>query len=210
VADRTILIATGNAGKLREMQAMLDGLPVRWLGLGDVGHVPEPVEDGSTFLANAERKALHYASLTDHWTLAEDSGLEVDCLDGRPGVYSARFAGPQRSDRDNNAKLVEMVRAVPPDRRSARFRCVMVMADPHRVLLRSEGLFEGLILTQPRGRNGFGYDPHFFIPRLAKTAAELPPEQKNAISHRGQALQAIRPRIQALLQSAARFRTGAK
>jgi XTP/dITP diphosphohydrolase len=123
--------------------------------------------------------------------LADASGLEGDCLGGRPGVQSARFAGRHGDDQANNAKLVDLLRDVPLNERNARFRCAIVVADHGAVLARAEGTIEGLIVDQPRGENGFGYDPHFLVPDLGKTTAELAPEHKNSISHRGQALRSI-------------------
>ncbi len=199
VPPRTILIATTNRGKLREIEAVMRDLPVVWTVLADLPPMPECVEDGSTFEANAEKKALHYARLSGLWTLADDSGLEVDALGGEPGVRSARFAGEPKSDARNNARLVALLSGVPPDRRTARFRCALALADGSRVLARAQGCVEGLIVDEARGKNGFGYDPHFLIPALGRTAAELDPEQKNRISHRGQALQSLRAAMGPLL-----------
>jgi len=194
-----LLIATSNRGKQREVQAALTGLPVRLLALDQYPNVTPAVENGRTFQQNAERKALHYARWTGCWTLADDSGLEVDALDGAPGIYSARYAGAQADDVANNAKLIQELTRVPEEPRTARFRCALALADASRILATATGTFEGVIVDQPRGSNGFGYDPHFFVPTYGRTAAEMSPEQKNRISHRGQALAAIRPRIAELL-----------
>ncbi len=194
----TILIATNNAGKLREIRDILEGLSVRLVSLGDSAVLPEPVENAATFEGNAELKALHYARLSGCWALADDSGLEVDALGGRPGVRSARYAGPSRDDDANNAKLLRALQHVPPSRRTARFRCVVALADTGGVLATASGTLEGVIVEEARGCNGFGYDPHFFVPAVGMTAAEMPPEQKNQISHRGQAFRAIRPAIERL------------
>ena len=199
VATPTILIATTNPGKLREVKAVLGALPVRLMGLADFSDVPEPVEDAPTFEGNARIKALYYAGQTGVWALADDSGLEVDALDGAPGIYSARYAGVAGGDAANNAKLIEALRAAPEARRTARFRCVVVLARPEAVLAVGRGAIEGAIIDEPRGANGFGYDPHFLVPSLGKTAAELPPEHKNRISHRGRALADILPHLRALL-----------
>ena len=196
----TLLIATTSAGKRREIAAGLAGLRIRCVNLADLEPLPEPVEDGVTFLANATKKAVYYARLTQRLTLADDSGLEVDALDGAPGVYSARYAGASADDAANNAKLVAALRGVPADQRTARFRCVLVLADPERVLATAEGAVEGLIVDAPRGTNGFGYDPHFFVPALGKTTAELAPEEKNRISHRGQAVRAMKEELVKLLR----------
>jgi len=195
----TILIATKNRGKLREVQDILAGLPIVLATLDQFPDLPDAVEDADTFAGNAEHKAMHYARLTGLWTLADDSGLEVDALGGAPGVYSARYAGRQGDDAANNEKLIAQLAGVPPEQRTARFRCAIALAGPKGVLATACGTFEGLIVDDPRGTNGFGYDPHFFIPELEMTAAQLPPQQKNRISHRAKALTAIRHYIKRLL-----------
>ena len=186
-----LLIATSNPGKLREIKAVFSGSPIHFEDLRQDPDLPAAVEDADTFMANAEKKALHYAERSGLPALADDSGLEVDCLGGRPGVRSARFAGRHGDDQANNAKLIELLRDVPLEERRARFRCAIVVADRGAVLARAEGAIEGLIVDEPRGENGFGYDPHFLVPDLGKTTAELAPEHKNHISHRGQALRLI-------------------
>ncbi len=186
-----LLIATSNPGKLREIEAVFAGLPLHFENLRQYPDLPAAVEDADTFMANAEKKALHYAQRTGLPALADDSGLEVDCLGSRPGVHSARFAGRHGDDKANNAKLIELLRDVPLEERRARFRCAIVVADHGAVLARAEGAIEGLIIDEPRGENGFGYDPHFLVPDLGRTTAELAPEHKNRISHRGQALRLI-------------------
>lgn len=194
----TILIATKNRGKLREVQNILAGLPVVWATLDQFLDLPDAVEDADTFAGNAERKAMHYARSTGLWTLADDSGLEVDALGGAPGVYSARYAGRQGDDAANNAKLIAQLAGVPAQQRTARFRCAIALAGPAGILATACGSFEGQIVDVPQGTNGFGYDPHFFVPELGMTAAQLSREQKNRISHRAQALSAIRPYINRL------------
>ena len=189
---QSILFATGNPHKLEEVAAVLGPLGVRITGLDAVAQTfEEPVEDGHTFLANAVIKARYYAQHTRRPCLADDSGLVVDALGGEPGVRSARYAelaGPRRVvDPANNAKLLEKLRGVPDEQRTARFVCVMVLADSHRTWAVTRGTIEGRIAHEPRGANGFGYDPLFILPGRGVTTAELPPEQKNAISHRGQA-----------------------
>lgn len=196
---RVILLATTNSGKLAEARAFLSDLPVRWLSLHDVASLPEPVEDADSFEGNARIKALHYAKLADGWALADDSGLEVDALDGAPGVHSSRFAGPARDVRANNAKLVAALADVAPDRRTARFRCVVALANPSGVIATARGTLEGLIVDDARGEHGFGYDPHFLVPELGLTTAQMSPKQKNHISHRGRALRSIRPHLEQLL-----------
>jgi len=199
-----VLLATRNAGKLRELRQLTAGLPIVWRGLIEFAGIPDAREDGSTFAENARRKALHYAQATGLYTLADDSGLEVDALAGAPGVLSARYAGrlgdAAASDMANNRKLLEALAGVPLEKRTARFRCAMAFARPTAVLCESAGVLEGVIGLAPSGQNGFGYDPLFLITDLGRTLAELPAEQKNAISHRGRALRAILPQIQAHLR----------
>ncbi len=195
-----ILLATGNAGKVREILDVLGDLPVKIRRLSEFPGLPEAVESGDSFEENAAIKAMHYARLTGIVTLAEDSGIEIDALDGAPGVYSARFAGCHGDDAANNAKVVDLLRGVPEDRRTGRFRCVCVLAGPDAVLASAEGTIEGRILDQPRGSGGFGYDPLFYVPDLGCTTAEVPREQKNRISHRGQALRAMKVKIEGWLR----------
>jgi XTP/dITP diphosphohydrolase len=145
---------------------------------------------------------MHYARLTGIATLAEDSGIEIDALGGAPGVYSARFSGRHGDDAANNAKVIELLRSVPEEQRTGRFRCVCVMAGGDGVIAQTEGTIEGRILDQPRGSGGFGYDPLFFVPELGCTTAEVSREQKNRISHRGKALRALKPRIEDWLRQA--------
>jgi XTP/dITP diphosphohydrolase len=187
--SRVLLIATTNPGKAREMAAVLADLPGAWrfLSLRELANAPpEPVEDGRTFRENAEAKALYYARQTGLLSLADDSGLEVDALGGRPGVHSARYAGPQHSDEANNEKLRRELTGVPDEQRTARFRCVMALAQPDGRTWTTEGVIEGRIGHELRGTNGFGFDPLFVLPS-GQTQAEIAPEQKNEISHRGQA-----------------------
>ena len=191
-----IILATRNPGKVREIRTILGDLGVEFVGLEDFGDIPEPEERGATFAQNASDKALYYARATGQWCLADDSGLEVDALDGRPGVTSARYAaescppGADRNtlDRANNARLLEDLKDVPQPARSARFVCHLALADPRRVLAETFDTVEGHIGYHPRGANGFGYDPLFCLPGRGVTTAQLAPEEKNAISHRGKAL----------------------
>jgi XTP/dITP diphosphohydrolase len=197
---KPLLLATTNAGKLREIRQMCAGRGWVWRGLDELPQVATAVEDGASFAENARRKALHYAAATGLCTLADDSGLEVDCLGGEPGVHSAYYAGLPRDEAANNRKLIAALRGVPQERRTARFRCVMVLARPGEVLAETNGTIEGLIVDEPRGSNGFGYDPHFLVPHLGRTAAELLPAEKNAISHRGRALAQMLARLEELLR----------
>lgn len=195
-----LLLATTNPGKLREIRQMCAGRGWEWHGLDEFPHVAAAIEDGTTFAENARRKALHYAAETGLCTLADDSGLEVDCLGGAPGVHSAHYAGLPRDDAANNRRLIAALHGVPPERRTARFRCVMALARPGGILAETCGSLEGHIVDEPRGTNGFGYDPHFLVPHLARTLAELPADAKNAISHRGQALRQMLARMEELLR----------
>ncbi len=188
---QAILIATTNAGKLREIRAVMGGLPFDWSSLADMPEIAAPIEDKETFAENALLKARYYASQTRMWVLADDSGLEVDALDGKPGVHSARFCD-EGTDAGNNRKLVAELKAVPQEKRTARFVCSLVLVRGDDVLLTARGTIEGVIIDEPRGSNGFGYDPHFLVPTLGMTTAEMQPEQKNALSHRGRALATIR------------------
>ena len=201
VTPRVIVLATTNPGKLREVLAVLDVAGARLQSLSDFPAHPEPVEDGTTFAANAALKARYYSQMTNHWALADDSGLEVDALDRAPGILSARYAGTPGDDQANNAKLVQALAGVPDDRRTARFRCAVALADGQTILATAEGVIEGQIIDHPRGSNGFGYDPHFLVPELGLTTAELSPQEKNRRSHRGQALRVILPKIAALVDS---------
>ncbi|MGB2984588.1 MAG: XTP/dITP diphosphatase [Phycisphaerae bacterium] len=205
---QTILIATTNRGKLREVRAILDHLPVHFTTLANYPNLPEPIEDAVTFEGNAKLKALHYARLTGCWTLADDSGLEVDALGGEPGTHSARYAGPECDVAANNAKVIKKLTGIPPEQRTARFRCAIALASPEEVVATATGAVEGMIVDDARGTNGFGYDPHFFVPEYGMTTAEMPPEQKNRISHRGEALRAIHPAIERMLSDSDAFAPG--
>lgn len=193
-----LLFASSNPHKLDEVRAVLAPLGVRVIGLdalpegGQGGRIAEPVEDGDSFEANARIKAVAYAKAAGRMCLADDSGLEVDALGGAPGIHSARYAGvgTSRAERDeaNNRKLLEALRDVPPERRAARFVCAMCLANADgTVLAETRGEFEGVIADHPRGANGFGYDPLLYLPDRRCTSAELPPQEKNARSHRGHA-----------------------
>jgi XTP/dITP diphosphohydrolase len=183
-----IVVATRNRGKVMEIAAALAALPVEIVSLDQFPAIPDAEESGDTFTANAILKATHYALHTGQPCLADDSGLEVDALNGAPGVYSARYAGPEADDAANNAKLLAALAGVPESGRTGRFRCVLAYVDPDGTLLTAEGTCEGLILAEPRGTSGFGYDPLFFFPGTGKTLAEMAVADKNAVSHRGQAL----------------------
>ncbi len=183
-----IVLATRNRGKVRELQELLAETNFEVVSLADYPGVPEVIEDGNTFKENAIKKAREVAEAVGEVTLADDSGLEVDYLDGAPGVLSARFAGEQHDDEANNRKLLQLLSGVPWEKRTARFRCVVAIAVPGGKVETAEGTCQGIITTQPRGKNGFGYDPLFYIPGYGKTFAELEGPEKNKISHRGRAL----------------------
>lgn len=225
----TILVATTNAGKLAELSQMLGDISsgIRWRSLRDYPDVPEVVEDGQTFNENARKKALGYAAATGLWTLADDSGLVIDALDGAPGVYSARFAADEQTlspftrestaaggegvagfdkrpdrrtlDIANYEKVLRLLKDVPPAKRTARFVCHLTLAAPDRVLIETDGTVEGVIADEPAGSNGFGYDPVFYIPSLNRTAAQLDDTQKNEVSHRGNAIRRLKPLLRQLL-----------
>ncbi|MGQ9858724.1 MAG: XTP/dITP diphosphatase [Thermodesulfobacteriota bacterium] len=198
-AGTRLILATRNSGKLREVKEILRGLPVEVVGLGELPGAPEVVEDGLSFAENARKKAHALAAWSGSMALADDSGLEVDALDGRPGVHSARYAGEGATDQDNVRKLLEEMRGIPAGQRGARFRCVMVLAAPDGREWNSEGTWEGLIAEDPRGTGGFGYDPVFLVPQENRTAAELLPEEKNRMSHRAMALMGMREVLAGLL-----------
>jgi XTP/dITP diphosphohydrolase len=220
-----LLLASANQGKLRELRAILDGLPVRLVGLGDagLGDPPEVEETGGTFLENALLKARAYAAWSGLAAVADDSGLEVDALGGAPGVRSARYAGEGAGDQANLDKLLDALAGVPPERRTARFRCAAALVDPSRGSgglkprppegrgsgglkpsppegrreWHAEAAWEGQVLDRPRGSGGFGYDPVFLPDGWALTSAEVDQATKDAASHRGKAFRALRPAIEA-------------
>jgi XTP/dITP diphosphohydrolase len=182
-----IVFASGNEGKVREIREMLEGMKIELVSLNNYTHVPEIVEDGKSFLENALKKAKIISEFTGETVLADDSGLQVDALGGEPGIYSSRYAGEKATDEENNAKLLNKLKNIPYQKRTAFFRCVLVLYKRDGVYDSFEGKWNGQIIDERRGNNGFGYDPIFFVPELKKTAAELPAEIKNKLSHRGQA-----------------------
>lgn len=186
-----LVLASGNKGKIVELKQLLATLPITVKSLADYPTMPETVEDGESFQANAIKKAQEAAQFTGKMALADDSGLEVDSLAGLPGVESARFAGEPTDDAANNRKLLAMMKNIPQSQRRARFRCVMAICTPQGEIFTSEGSCEGLILQALQGQGGFGYDPLFYVPDFDKTFAELDLASKNKISHRGQALTGV-------------------
>jgi XTP/dITP diphosphohydrolase len=207
---KKIVIATTNPGKFAELKSMLD-LNIEWLSLSDFPDIREIPEEGRTFAENAHKKALGYAKQTKLWTIADDSGLVVDALGGQPGVKSARFSNEQSRDSNgagrnrilldhkNMAKVLHLLEGIPKEKRTARFVCTLSLASPEKVLIETEGVLEGFIAQQEKGENGFGYDPIFFVPQLNKTVAQLTAEQKNAISHRGNAIRKFKSLLDKLL-----------
>jgi len=187
-----LLIASQNPGKLREMTQLVQGLPFRVLSPGDLGILTAPEETGKTFLENATLKALEYARRSGHLTVADDSGLSVDALDGGPGLYSSRFGGEGASDLDRNRLLLERLRGVPGERRGARFTSALAVVRDGKVLFQVQESVLGVIAEEMRGTNGFGYDPLFFYPPLGKTFGELLREEKDRVSHRGKAFARLR------------------
>ncbi|MBW8015082.1 MAG: XTP/dITP diphosphatase [Planctomycetes bacterium] len=201
---RKIVVATTNTGKIAELSAMLDA-DVQWLSLADFEGIQEVPEDGATFAENARKKALGYAAATRCWAIADDSGLCVDALDGAPGVHSARFSGPkiegeQRGliDHRNIEKLLDLMKDVPSENRTARFICSICLAKPDEVLAETEGKCQGMIAKEEIGENGFGYDPVFFVESLGKTLGQASSEEKNKISHRGNAIRNLQPILEKL------------
>jgi len=202
--DKTILVASTNPGKIAELRAMLD-FDVEWVALSELAGISKIEEDGLSFAENARKKAVGYAKATGLWTIADDSGLVVDALGGEPGVKSARFSGEKEADRKlldhkNMTKVLGLLEGVPREKRTARFVCHLCLASPEKILAETEGKLEGLIAESQIGENGFGYDPIFFVPHLNKTVAQLSREEKNKISHRGNAIRKLKPLLNSLLE----------
>lgn len=198
-----VVLATRNRGKVREMQALLLGLPVRIRTLDELPDVPILPETGDTFEANAREKAEMVARLTGCISVADDSGVEINALGGAPGVQSATFLGPAATDEDRNVWVLGKLRGLAEGLRTARYRAVIAVAAPDGSIRTFEGSCEGRIAPAPRGDEGFGYDPIFFVPAYGRTMAELPPEIKNQISHRAKALASARGHLEALIRGAA-------
>lgn len=193
-----LIVATRNKGKIREIREALKGLGLRLYALSDFSDGPEIEEDGKSFAENALKKARFYSKVFGKLALADDSGLEVDCLKGLPGIYSARYAGKGASTPDNNQKLLNEMEGISLSKRGARFKCVMAMVSPDGREAIAEGSCKGRIGFKEKGRKGFGYDPLFILPKYGKTMAELSLEEKNKMSHRGKALRKIRKLIKSL------------
>lgn len=201
---KKIIFATGNQNKMREIREIMGNLPVEILSMKEAGIGADITEDGTTFEENAAIKAKAVAELLpeqdrDTIVLADDSGLEIDALNGEPGIYSARYMGENTSYHIKNAELIHRLEGVPEEKRTARFVCAVAAVLPDRTCLTVRGTIEGRIGYEERGSNGFGYDPIFMLPDRGCTTAELPPEEKNRISHRGQALRLMEEKLREIL-----------
>ena len=192
MSKQRLLLATTNKGKAKEIKSYLRELPLEIFSLEEAGLKESFPERGKSFAENARGKSLFYSKSWEGLTLAEDSGLEIDYLKGAPGVLSARFSAPQATDDKNNQKVLELLRAVPIKQRTARFVSYLVLARAGEIIQEIEEYVEGLVAFEKRGSHGFGYDPLFYFPPLGKTFAELPPEEKNKVSHRGRALKELK------------------
>lgn len=192
---KKIIFATKNQGKLKEIKEILKDLPVQIISQEEAGLDMEVEETGTTFEENAILKAKTIMEYTGKIVLADDSGLEVDYLDKGPGVYSARFGGPGCSDKDKNHKIIELLTGVPKEQRTARFICVIAATFPDGDIITTQGVIEGFINDKPKGNQGFGYDPIFYVPQYQCTTAEMSPALKNEISHRGKALQEMKKQL---------------
>ena len=201
---KKIIFATGNQNKMREIREIMGNLPVEILSMKEAGIKADITEDGTTFEENASIKAKAVAELLpgqdrDTIVLADDSGLEIDALNGEPGIYSARYMGEDTSYHVKNAELIRRLEGVPSEKRTARFVCAVAAVLPDRTCLTVRGTIEGRIGYEERGSNGFGYDPIFMLPDRGCTTAELPPEEKNKISHRGKALRLMEEKLRGIL-----------
>ncbi|MBW2028073.1 MAG: XTP/dITP diphosphatase [Deltaproteobacteria bacterium] len=197
MVDRPLVLATRNRGKVEEIKSLLSGFDVVIRGLTEFGTIPPIEEDGETFEENAYRKAHLTAKVLGLPALADDSGLVVEALNGMPGVHSARYAGPGATDRDRNLKLLKAMERI--ENRKALFECVIAIAVPKGPALIFDGVCEGEIALEMRGENGFGYDPVFYYPPLKKTFAEMTPEEKNRVSHRGRAMAQLKADFEKVL-----------
>lgn len=201
-----IVIATRNAHKFKELMRLLHVPGIRWRSLAEYPHAPSVRENGRTFEENAVKKAFAVARATGCVALADDSGIEVNALDGAPGIRSARFAGAHGDDRKNNEKLLRLLEGTPLAKRGARYVCVLALADASRLLATAQGTWRGWIATEPKGRQGFGYDPIFIVMGSGKTVGQLPAASKHRISHRAVASRRMRPRLLRLVRSRAMAR----
>lgn len=196
-----IIFATENAGKIREVEAMFEGLGVSVKTMKEAGIRANIIEDGSTFMENAVKKAKTIAGYTKEIVLADDSGLVIDYLNGEPGIYSARYLGEDTPYEIKNAEILSRMEGVEEDKRGARFVCAMAAVMPDGEVIQTEGVMEGIIGYASAGENGFGYDPIFYLPEFGMSSAQISPEQKNAVSHRGKALREMQKLLQKKLRS---------
>ena len=183
-----LIIATGNEDKVREIDEILEGTGFEAISMKQAGFNPDIVEDGTTFEENALKKAMAVHELSGEYVMADDSGLCIDALDGAPGIYSARFCGEDSTYEEKFRKIFEMLADVPEEKRTAKFVCAIAVVRPDGTSFTVRGECEGVLHEKPAGENGFGYDPIFYVPEFGMTTAQMPPEQKNSISHRGRAL----------------------
>ena len=195
-----IVFASKNEGKVKEIRSMFEKMNIELVSLNEYKNVPQIVEDGNSFRENALKKARIISEFTGETVLADDSGLEVDFLEGEPGIYSSRYAGESANDEENNKKLLAKLKNVPLEKRTAHFTCVLVLYKKDGNYKYYEGKWHGQIIDKGHGENGFGYDPIFWSPELKMTAAELPAEIKNKVSHRGQAFSQLRNSLIELLK----------
>ena len=197
--EKRIIFATGNEGKMREIRMILEDLGVPVLSMKEAGISADIEENGKSFAENAAIKAKAIMEMTGEIVMADDSGLEIDYLDGAPGIYSARFMGEDTSYDIKNKALIDKLAGVPDEKRTARFVCAIACALPDGQILESRGTMEGIIGYEIKGENGFGYDPIFYLPECGCTSAEISPEKKNELSHRGKALRAMREKLEKYL-----------
>jgi len=192
-----ILLATGNKNKIKEIKKILNIKNIEVLSIKDGIEIPDVIEDGNTFEENSKKKALEIAKFTNMITIADDSGLCVKVLDGKPGIYSARYAGEHATDEENNKKLIQDLKGI--ENRKAKFVCVITLAKPTGETYSFKGEMFGEIIDEPRGKEGFGYDPYFYIPKYKKTTAEMP-DKKNEISHRALAIKLLKEKLSEILK----------
>ena len=197
--EKRIIFATGNEGKMREIRMILEDLGVPVLSMKEAGISADIEENGKSFAENAAIKAKAIMEMTGEIVMADDSGLEIDYLDGAPGIYSARFMGEDTSYDIKNRALIDKLAGVPDEKRTARFVCAIACALPDGQILESRGTMEGIIGYEIKGKNGFGYDPIFYFPECGCTSAEISPEKKNELSHRGKALRAMKVKLEEYL-----------
>lgn len=198
--EKRIIFATGNQGKMREIRMIMEDLGIPVVSMKDAGIKAEIEENGASFAENAAIKARAIMEMTGEIVMADDSGLVIDYLDGAPGIYSARFMGEDTSYDIKNSALLEKLKGVPEEKRTARFVCSIACALPDGRLLESEGTMEGIIGYEIKGENGFGYDPIFYLPECGCTSAEISPARKNELSHRGKALRSMKEKLKLILR----------